>query len=140
MHMRVEPNILSGMFFGVGLAVLGFAAAGAGHGTYVLIGASSAPAGVLGIWAALASAPIFWAVVGKAAFDWLEKPWRNRLVTAVMLLHYAGTVLLLSREPYRDWEVLVRLTSTLWPLLVSWSLLYSSGQIVIWTALFRQAG
>jgi hypothetical protein len=139
MHIRVEPDILRGVLFGVGLAVLGFSAAGAGHGTYVLIGASSAPVGVLGIWAALAGAPIFWAVVG-AAFDWLEKPWRNRLVTSVMLLHYAGAVLLLSREPYGDWEVLVRLTSTLWPFLVSWSLLYFGGQIVIWTALFRQAG
>src|SRR5580765_1700576 len=86
MHLRVEPDTLRGMLFGVGLAALGFLAAGAGHGTYVLIGASSAPVGVLGIRAALAGAPIFWAVVG-AAFDWLEKPWRNRLVTAVMLLH-----------------------------------------------------
>jgi hypothetical protein len=134
--MWVNPTVLSGMLFGVALSTLGFAAAGVGHGSYALIGASSAPAGALGISAALAGSPILWAVVG-AAFDWLEMPWRNRLVTAVLLAHYASAVLLLSHQPYGDWGVLLSLTGALWPLLLIWSLVYAAGQVVVWRALFR---
>jgi hypothetical protein len=42
-----------GAAYGVGLGFLAFVSAGFGHGTYSLVGVSSAPIGVLGIPAAL---------------------------------------------------------------------------------------
>jgi hypothetical protein len=132
--MRLEPNPISGLLFGLGLAALGFFAAGGGHGTYVLIAASSAPLGVFGIWVALAGAPVLWATVG-AGFDWLAASRRRWLIGPALMAHYVGTIVLVSREPYGDWAHLWRLLHTLWPALLAWVLLYVAGQIVMWRAL-----
>ena len=136
MPFRLEPNPVSGLLFGVALAALSFLAAGAGHGIYLLMGASSAPAGILGVWAALAGAPVLWTGVG-VIFDWVSGPLRRRIIPAILLLHYCGVVVIVSRDPYGDWAHLFQLWDVAWPLVAGWAALYAFGQVVLWRSVCR---
>lgn len=126
---------LLGCGYGAVLAALAFLATGAGHGTYVPMGISSAPCGLLGFWAACIGAPALWAIVAL-----LLAIRRRTIVILVMIAHYGGAVLLASRGPFSDWDDLWRNIAPLGVLLGVWVGVYVLGQAAIWRSLFRDEG
>lgn len=113
------------------LSILSLAAAGLGHGTYVIMGASSSPLGVFGeIPVALFGAPLIWGIAGGLASA------STRLVPRIefrvlMLLHYGAMPLILS-DPnhFGDWDHARRALTTRGVLL--WAVLYAAGQFLLW--------
>jgi hypothetical protein len=122
---------VAGFIYGLLLAIIGFAATAAGHGTYVLIGISSAPLGFLEIIVALLSPPLLWSIIG-----WLlgkSEQQRNRNVFLVMMaFHYLSLWPLLTREPYGDWEYFNRAWSYSPGIITTGIGSYLAGQALIW--------
>jgi hypothetical protein len=93
-----------GLCFGLILGFLGFAAAGVGHGTYVLIGLSSSPFGLSqNIFLTWFGAPIFWCIVAALSGAATHRLPRA-LFLATMIAHYAALPIILGRESnFGDW-------------------------------------
>ena len=130
-----KPRLFAvwGSLYGVALSVLAFLAAGAGHGSYILMGVSSAPFGLLGVIVALFGTPVFWALMGflvaKAAHLLLR-----RVFLIIMTLHYLSIPFILATEEYGDWDRLVRgkqMLPNILVMIIGLSL-YLYGQVVIW--------
>ena len=129
--------VIAGLLYGLLLAIVGFLATGAGHGTYVLIGVSSAPLGFLGIMIALLSPPLLWAIIG-----WLlsrsERSPDRIIFLVIMAVHYSSLWRLLRREPYGDWEYFDRMWQS-WPVIMATGIAsYLVGQGVIWLYFLRR--
>lgn len=100
---------LIGGLLGLILTGLGFAAAGAGHGCYVLLGLASSPAGLLDDFlVTLCATPLFWAVIGFLMPLVRYTPSRIAFVV-LMLVHYAAAVIILTDpDHFGDWSYLPR--------------------------------
>jgi len=127
---------LWGLFYGLALTFWSFGAAGAGHGTYVVMGLSSSPLGFLGIPIALFSLPIFWAFIGL----FLSKVYRPSYKMAFLsfiVAHYLGIVPLLITEPFGDWKRFSKVW-TMMPLAIIGGLTtYVIGQVAMWFAYLK---
>jgi hypothetical protein len=132
--VRFRPVV--GCAYGATLGVLGFIAAGMGHGLYIPLGVSSAPVGFLGVAAALAGAPILWATVGALVAR------RERLRLSIVLLgvHYATAIWLGSTEPYGDVSYFSDRIRGLESILVAWTIAYLGGQVLLWVWIAREMG
>jgi hypothetical protein len=125
-----------GFQYGCALWVLAFMAAGAGHGSQVLIGLSSAPLGLLGnVYVAFFSPPFFWCFVGIL----LALSSRHKVALVmfllVMLAHYASLFLLLREGGrYGDWHYVNRVADVVWTGI--W--LYGFVQAAMWVWLAAQ--
>jgi len=74
-----------GFLYGLGLAVIGVLLTAAGHGTYILLGITSAPVSFLGMVFSIVAPPIFWAVV------WILLAYKVRIITlCILIVHYAS--------------------------------------------------
>ena len=124
---------LLGFAYGCALTVLGFLAAGYGHGTYTLLALASSPAGVVGVPGMLLLGPALWAFVG-----WLlsRRGTRKTMFLVVMLLHYAGAAYLLTSSQFADWEIVTMNWEQIRVAMVGSLCWYAAGQIVIWTTFF----
>jgi hypothetical protein len=133
---RQSGYLLLGLLYGLILAAWGFLLAGAGHGTYLALGLSSAPLGFLGIVPALFGLPLLWACVGRLLARAHVPPYRWALL-AVAAAHYLGAAVLLSQETFGDWAYLDRALAAA-PLLVFCGFaVYVAGQVTLWAAFFR---
>jgi hypothetical protein len=121
----------AGLAYGCALVAIGVLAAGAGHGTNVLMAAAAAPLGFLGAWGAIAGAPILWAAVG-AALAWLPRRSRKLVVASAVIIHYVSAASLLVTP---EWEYLIRNIRPLWAVMAAWMLVYGVGQGLIWRVL-----
>ena len=94
-----------GLAYGLALAVMGVMAAGAGHGTYVVIGLASSPFGLLqNVVIGLLGAPVLWGIAGLLLSAVRDSAWRA-VFLAVMFAHYGGLLLVLFRpSPFADWS------------------------------------
>lgn len=123
--------VIAGLLYGILLAAVGLVATGAGHGTYVLIGASSAPLAFLAILPALLSPPLLWAIIG-GLLSQSGHPGSRAFFLVIMASHYLSLWPLLTREPYGDWESFDRMWQT-WPVILATGVAcYMVGQAVIW--------
>ena len=132
--MRVSGGVgvaLLGAAYGVALGFLAFVSAGFGHGTYILVGVSSAPIGVLGIPAALLGAPLIWAVVGYLLSRVTSIRSSRAFLTAICL-HYLGVFVLFLTPTYGDWAYFPRVLEVIPWVVLAWGLLYIVGQAIIW--------
>jgi hypothetical protein len=121
---------LAGLLYGGLLGGLAVIAAGAGHGTYIPMGVSSAPFGLFGFPAAAVGAPILWGTVGAL----LHLPRTNRgkrITISVLAIHYGTALALAISRSFGDWGY-VRL--------FAWAGAYAVGQLVIWRSVLRTAG
>lgn len=127
---------MAGSGFGVALGIWGYLAAGAGHGTYVLIAISSAPLGLLGIPVAAFGAPVLCGGVGflLAAAD--RSPQR-KLFLALAAAHYLGSLLLLTTRSFGDWDYFNKVIAYMPGLIAGWLVTYSAGHVLMWLA-FRK--
>ena len=129
---------LAGLLYGGLLGGIAVIAAGAGHGTYIPMGVSSAPFGLFGFQAAAVGAPILWGTVG-ALLHWLPPNRRRRITLSVLAIHY-GTALALGISPlFGDWGYIRRSMPALGAILFVWAGAYVVGQLVIWRSALRTA-
>ena len=127
-------HAIAGFCYGAALAALGLLAAGAGHGTYIPMGISSAPLGLFGFLSAGLGAPVLWGCVAM-----LLAAGRRRLTGGVVIAHYAGAVVLASHGAFGDWAYLNRSIRPLGVLITVWTLIYVIGQLVLWRALLGRS-
>jgi hypothetical protein len=132
-------RVLAGLFYGGVLAGLSVIAAGAGHGTYIPMGISSAPFGFFGFLAAAAGAPILWGAVG-ALLHWLRTGSRKRIMTAVLVIHYASALTLAMSPPFGDWAYVLRSMPAIGTIVAVWAAAYVIGQYAIWRSALRTDG
>jgi hypothetical protein len=128
---------LAGLLYGAVLAAIAIIAAGAGHGTHVLIGLGSAPLGLLWPEAAAIGALILWGAVG-GLLAWLPPVRRRRVVIPMLTLHYASALVLASTPSFGDWAAIGRSIPALGELLLVWGAVYAAGQFVIWRSALRE--
>lgn len=124
---------LWGLLYGLALAFWSFAAAGAGHGTYVVMGLSSSPLGFLGVPIAIFGSPIFWAFIGFL----LSKAHRPSYKLAFLLfivVHYVIIVPLLATQPFGDWEYFSKAWSMIPLAIIGGLTTYIIGQVAMWFA------
>jgi hypothetical protein len=127
---------ICGAIYGMGLAALSFLAAGAGHGTYVVLGLASAPLGILGITVALIGLPFWWTGLFVLAR-------RNQgAFIGAMLVHYlSGAVLLTNHrfaDSFGDWNYFAGMWATSRAFLVGWFVWYLAGQMFLWIGLLSR--
>jgi len=132
-------RMLAGLFYGGLLGGLAVLAAGAGHGTYIPMGVSSAPFGFLGFQAAVVGAPIMWGVVG-ALLHWLRTSRRRRIMISVLAIHYGSALALAVSRSFGDWQYVIRSMPAIGGIMLVWSGAYVVGQLVIWRSALRTAG
>jgi len=129
-------RVLAGLFYGGVLAGLAIIAAGAGHGTYIPMGVSSAPFGFFGFLAAAAGAPILWGGVG-ALLHWLRMSSRKRIMIVVLVVHYGSAVALAMSPSYGDWAYILRSLPAIGAIMFVWAVAYGIGQLAIWRSALR---
>jgi hypothetical protein len=102
--------------------------AGAGHGTYVVLGLCSAPFGFFqDISLALNATPLLWGANGALLAG---VPRRNvRAVFVIsMLMHYVSVPLILSVGHFSDWDYVEKVSAFVTIAFI----FYSIGQLAIW--------
>ena len=124
-------SIRVGLAYGGGLAVLAFFATGAGHGTYIPVAVSSAPAGFFGVSAGLLGAPALWGMVGAL----VQRPAGRRVALLILPVHYASAIWLVHSEPFGDWSVLPSVMRLMPEIIVAWLGVYVAGQIWVWSSI-----
>lgn len=120
---------LAGLSFGSILAGAGFAAAGAGHGTFVLIGLGSAPLALANnVNVALIGTPFLWAAIGfllSRADRWIAAT----ALVVCMLAHYGTLPFVLRRpSPFADWSYAERQKV----FVVTIFCIYAVAQVAMW--------
>jgi hypothetical protein len=118
-----------GLAYGILLAIMGFLAAGFGHGTYVVIGLSSAPCGLgQNVIFALIGAPLLWLLSAFLSGGSRHWAWRA-LYLFVMTVHYVSLPWILQApSPFADWSYVHKVEGLFWAAIV----FYCAGQIGLW--------
>src|SRR5262245_27716218 len=118
-----------GLSYGLALAFLGFLAVGLGHGTFVVIGFSSAPCSLAqDVWFALIGGPGFWARMAFLAGGARHWVWRASYLLALSA-HYTSLYwILTSPSEFADWSYVRKVVGVFWVAVT----LYVSGQVALW--------
>jgi hypothetical protein len=122
-----------GLLYGIALAILAALSAAAGDGPYVLVGLSSAPAGLFGPVAALLGAPLVWSVAGAISRLTRGRKW----FVALLVAHYVSGIWLLRGDYFGDWELLLHVVRVAPLLVFMWTMIYLGGQYAAWLAVIR---
>jgi len=119
--------------YGAVLCLCGVLVAGAGHGTYTLLGIAGSPFSALGIPFAIVGALLQW---GLMALLWRRYETTTWPFAAFLLLHYIAAALLLSlpASPYADWDYVSRVQGIRTPMFLGF-VWYVFGQFLIWGTL-----
>jgi hypothetical protein len=136
---RAIVGAVLGFTYGLVLAFLSLAAAGAGHGTWIPFLLSSAPFGVLvffgdfGFDAAFNwGAPVVWATFGALVAPSGRAKWL-RLTQVLAALHYAsGLALIAATTGYGELAHLVRPERLSPEIMLVWAAVYLVGQVTLW--------
>jgi hypothetical protein len=125
----------TGLGYGILLACAGFLSAGFGHGTYVLIGLSSAPFGLTeDVLVALIGAPVLWCTVGFLAGGAGHWVWRTLCLIA-LAGHYGSLYRVLNKpSPFADWEFVPK-AQQVFRIGVA---IYEGGQVALWVLIIYQ--
>ena len=125
-------STLGGFALGLVLALSAFAAAGFGHGSYVLLDLVSAPLCIVGVAAALIGTVFLWTVAA-----WLASGRDLNSRRAFVLLiaaHYVSALVAVAVGPDVDWSRAPRVVTAL----SIGAVAYASTQVFLWF-LFRQS-
>jgi hypothetical protein len=126
-----------GVLYGLVLSAIGFVVAVISPGSFFALGLGSAPVCGLGIVAAMAAPPVWWAAVAWLASMPLGS--RGRFLARVLLIaHYLSLPLVVLSRRYG----LVAAGNATWseqPLTLSLAVLvYALGQLWLWRSLLRR--
>jgi predicted membrane-bound spermidine synthase len=122
-----------GCALGLVLSLSAFAAAGFGHGSYVILGVVSAPFCFGGALVALVTTPLLWALASYLAAS--AECSSRRALLFLLPLHYLGALIAVTVWPYADWSYVSRSVGAS----MVGSLTYATMQVYVWH-LFRRAG
>jgi hypothetical protein len=119
-----------GFGFGTLLAVMGFLAAGFGHGTYVIIGLSSAPCSLAqDLLLALIAPPFLWAILTFFAAGARHRVWQMLFLTSLGS-HYASLFWVWNNPSgFADWRYVHKAAELVWAAIG----VYGLGQIALWS-------
>jgi hypothetical protein len=127
---------LGGLVYGLSLTGVGVLMAGAGHGTYLLLGVASAPLSFLGIPFSMVSPPLLWSVMG-GLLSYSHKSPQRQILLAALALHYLAILLLPFFEGYAEEKYIAKALEVN-PVVVGLGVtLYLLGQVIIWLYWFR---
>ena len=124
---------LVGLGYGALLSLLAFWAAGAGHGTYIPVAISSAPAGFVGVLTALIATPVLWSAFGALVN---RRGYAHR-ARVLLVLHYVSGLLLVATTQLGDTGNLRYVIREGWTILFAWALVYTIGQVTVWRQLSK---
>ena len=127
---------LGGLLYGLGLASIGVLMAGAGHGTYLLLGIASAPLSFFGFFVSLVGPPLLWTGIG-GLLPYNHKQPQRRLLVSVILLHYLGVLLIPFFDQYAEWMYFEKAWGQHPVIVLTGLSLYFIGQIMIWFYWFK---
>jgi hypothetical protein len=139
----VAQQIASGGAYALAMVACGVFAAGAGHGSYLILLIASSPLGILGVYGGLAAVP---AVLGSfllwpLALLLHAKAREGHLRPAflvVMGVHYLGIAALpLTATFHDDWQQLRQYLPELVLFVAAGLLVYLAGQALIWRSFLR---
>ena len=122
-----------GCSLGLVLALSAFAAAGFGHGSYVLLGLVAAPFCFGGVLVALVATPLLWAFASFLAASVESRP--RRALLFLLPLHYFSALVAVTAWPYADWRYVWHPAAAV----VIGAVTYATMQVYVWL-LFRHAG
>lgn len=135
---RKSATLGIGFLYGLGLTFIGLFLAGAGHGTYLLLGIASAPVSFLGIGFSLVGPPLLWGSVA-ALLPYTGKKRIRQVFAIAVLLHYVSLLFVPLFDTYAEAKYFSKVWTTN-PLMVVVGLgLYLAGQVVIWVYWFNAA-
>lgn len=123
--------VVAGLVYGLALASIAVVAAGAGHGTYVLLGLCSSPLGLMqNVAVALLGTPVMWCLVA-ALLSAAKKPGCKAAFLAAMVAHYAALPIVLSGwSNFGDWEYAEKVPASV----TFGAAVYAAGQVALWAA------
>ncbi len=135
---KVIVGALIGFSYGCILALLAFAAMGAGHGSWIPFLISSAPFGVLTFLgtsgftvSVVAGAPVVWATFG-AMVATSGNPKLAWVTRTLLLLHYtAGLLLIAATTGFGELAYVLRMLRISPEIMVAWAMFYVGGQIAV---------
>ena len=111
--------------------------AGAGHGTYLLLGIASAPLSFLGISFSFVGPPLLWTTLW-ALLPYTNKRPQRQIVAVALVLHYAALLLIPFFDLYAEGKYIDRVWRASPVIIVMGAALYLLGQIMIWLYWFRR--
>jgi hypothetical protein len=128
----------TGFLYGLALTCIGVFLAGAGHGTYLLLGIASAPISFLGIGFSFVGPPLLWSTVG-ALLPYTREQSIRQVFAIALLLHYVSLAFVPLFDIYAEAKYFYKVWTT-HPLMVVVGLgLYLMGQVMIWLYWFIAA-
>jgi len=143
MKAPVVQQLIAGGTYAIALVACGVFAAGAGHGSYLVLMIASSPVGILGMYAGLAAVPaifgpfLLWPSILLLLARTRERRHRPTFVT-VMVVHYFGIAALPLTTWFRDdWRTVQRHLPELVVFLAVGLVVYVTGQVLIWRSLAR---
>ena len=124
---------LEGFLYGLALAFFGVMAAGAGHGTYVLLGLYASPLSLVpNVPLAVFGIPLLWCIIGVLLAGTPKRVWTVAFLVA-MLAHYVSLPLVLKDgNTFGDWEYVAKVWDNSWFFVLLCIGLYVLAQLVIW--------
>jgi hypothetical protein len=126
-----------GFLYGTALSVIGFLATGLGHGTYVILGISSAPLGFMGFLVSLFSPPLAWAIIG-CLLSKSEYPHKRLFFLITIACHYLSIWPLLATQPFEDLDHFKRTWQHHPDTIIAGICCYLVGQSIMWVYFLRQ--
>jgi len=120
---------LYGFLYGLVLAGIGLMAAGAGHGTYVLLGLYASPLSLMqNIALAIFGSPVLWCIIGGLLAGTGKRGWTIIFLVA-MLTHYVSLPwVLMDGNTFGDWEYVAKV----WWFVLLGIGVYVVGQVILW--------
>lgn len=124
---------LEGFLYGLALAFTGLMAAGAGHGTHVLIGLYASPLSLApNVLLAVFGTPLLWCIIGVLLAGTPKRGWTVAFLVA-MLAHYVSLPLVLKDgNAFGDWEYAAKVWDNSWQFVLLAIGLYLLAQVGIW--------
>jgi hypothetical protein len=129
--------MLIGGVYGSSLTVVGVLLAGAGHGTYGLLGVASAPLSFLGIKFSFVGPLLLWTTLG-GLLAYSSKAPHRQIVAVALIVHYVAILLLPFFGDYADGKYIGRAWHTNPVMIVAGATLYLLGQVTLWLYWLRQ--
>jgi hypothetical protein len=136
LSMSTKVNLVIGFLYGLSLTVVGVLVAGAGHGTYILLGIASAPASFLGIIFSVISPSLLWTMVWGILPNIHKSPQRQ-IFFITLTLHYFSILLIPVFEDYSEGKYIVKVWEMHPAMIILGFTIYLVGQVMIWLFWFR---
>jgi hypothetical protein len=125
---------LFGFLYGIVLLILSYFCMASGYGTSVPLLTASAPFGLFGFVAALAGAPILWALLGYLASRSAQTGFRQAFYVLCAFHYLTGLLMAASVLQNHDgWLEFMRLAEFAPQALIVWASVYVLGQWLMWS-------